>query len=342
MEIRRLSYFVKIAEEGSLSRASGVLGIAQPALSRQMRMLETEIGVSLFRRTRRGMQLTEDGEQLRAAVTGPLRQLELAFQSARSSATKIEGTLAVGMPAAIECVFAEPFVRRMSAELPNIKLRIVEGQAGYLIDWLHGGAIDLAILYGPSPDDRLIDRDLLVEDLMLVGGPEARLDPKEPVDFQRLSELALVLPNQWHGVRSILDRAAARKEIKLNIQFESDSFHLTKDLVRSGRGYTVLPLSAIGRELAEGQLTYTSIANPRLTQHLVHASRPLCQLPRIMAKVDCLIRHEISELVASGRWPAKLLFDTHEPKSDTPREDPHLRPRYVSEDRDFELPVAAE
>jgi hypothetical protein len=101
-------------------------------------------------------------------------------------------------------------------------------------------------------------------------------------------------------------------------------------------------LSAIGRELAEGQLAYTSIANPRLTQQLVHASRPLCQLPRIMAKVDCLIRREITELVASGLWPAKLLFDTHEPKPGTPREDPHLRPRYVPEDSDFELSVAAE
>jgi LysR family transcriptional regulator, nitrogen assimilation regulatory protein len=68
MENRRLSYFVRIAEDGSLTKAAGVLRIAQPALSRQIRLLEEELGVSLFSRTARGMQLTEEGEYLRASA----------------------------------------------------------------------------------------------------------------------------------------------------------------------------------------------------------------------------------------------------------------------------------
>lgn len=70
MEIKRISYFVRIAEDGSLTKAAGILRFAQPALSRQMRLLEEELGVTLFNRTARGMRLTEESEYLRAAAAG--------------------------------------------------------------------------------------------------------------------------------------------------------------------------------------------------------------------------------------------------------------------------------
>src|SRR3974390_1593235 len=113
MELKRLRYFLRIAEEGSLGRASNALGIAQPALSRQMRMLEDEFGAPLFHRTRNGMQLTEEGSQLRAAVAGPLRLLELATQSARSISGKVEYSVALGLPPMIAYVAAQAFVHRL-------------------------------------------------------------------------------------------------------------------------------------------------------------------------------------------------------------------------------------
>src|SRR5215471_7971497 len=127
MDTRRLRYFVRIAEDGSLTRAAGVLRIAQPALSRQIRLLEEELGIALFNRTARGMQLTEEGEHLRACVAGPLRSLELALQNARSFSSHIEGNFTLGMTSGIGEILAKPLVLRMSSEFPNIKLRIVEG-----------------------------------------------------------------------------------------------------------------------------------------------------------------------------------------------------------------------
>src|SRR5437016_6839562 len=136
MEIRRLRYFVRVAEDGSLTKAAGVLRVAQPALTRQIRLLEKEIGVALFNRTPRGMQLTEEGEYLRASVAGPLRALELALQNIRSFSSRIEGNFAIGMPASIGDILAKPLAMRMDADFPNIKLRIVEGPTGSLVDWL--------------------------------------------------------------------------------------------------------------------------------------------------------------------------------------------------------------
>ena len=80
MGISRLSYFVRIAADGSLSKAAGILRIAQPALSRQMRLLEEELGVALFERTQRGMQLTENGGHLYSSVAGPLQEIDRAHR----------------------------------------------------------------------------------------------------------------------------------------------------------------------------------------------------------------------------------------------------------------------
>src|ERR1700740_1285114 len=115
MDIRRLQFFLRIADEGSMNRAARVLGIAQPALSRQMRLLEEALGVTLFTRTSRGMELTEAGEQLRGSMTGPLRHLELAMQNVGSPFAQLEGGVILGMPQTTACVLARPLLARVAA-----------------------------------------------------------------------------------------------------------------------------------------------------------------------------------------------------------------------------------
>jgi len=90
MELRRLRYFLRIAAEGSLGSAARSLHIAQPALSRQMQLLEADLGVQLFQRVPRGMQLTEEGDYLREALSHPVQQIEAALQNARSFSTRVE------------------------------------------------------------------------------------------------------------------------------------------------------------------------------------------------------------------------------------------------------------
>ena len=120
------------------------------------------------------MQLTEEGEYLRAAIASPLRAMELALQNVRSFSPRIEGNFAIGMPSSIGEILARPLVLRMNADFPNIKLRIVEGLTGSLVDWLHRGMLDFALLEEASRDDRLTDRELFSAKLMLVGGPRER------------------------------------------------------------------------------------------------------------------------------------------------------------------------
>src|SRR3546814_11503577 len=98
MDFKRLANFARVAELGSVSRAADRIRIAQPALSRQMRLLEDEIGVPLFVRHRRGITLTEAGEELRTRLVGPLHQIEQVFEDVRALSQSAGGNFAFGMP----------------------------------------------------------------------------------------------------------------------------------------------------------------------------------------------------------------------------------------------------
>jgi len=309
MELKRLRYFLCIAEEGSLGRASSALGIAQPALSRQMRMLEDEFGAPLFYRTRNGMQLTEEGSQLRAAVTGPLRLLELATQSARSVSGKVEYSVALGLPPMIVTVAAQAIVHRFDKAMPGIKLTLVEDQTDQLVDKLLKGEIDVAFLYGQIPDDRLFGGDVLDEEIVLVGAAECGLSSDHAVPFKKLAELPLILPRAQRGIRSLVEKLAVRENIDLNIKFETDSFQIAKDLVKSGFGYGILPVGAFQQDFESGALSYARIDHPDMTQRVILAIRPHFQIPRgKLLELSRVLRDEVGRLVDAGRWPVRVLF----------------------------------
>ncbi|CAN7401773.1 LysR family transcriptional regulator [Phenylobacterium sp. LjRoot219] len=309
MDLRRLRYFLRIADEGSMSRAASVLGIAQPALSRQVRLLEEALGVVLFRRTPRGVALTEEGEQLRASMTGPLRQLELAMQNVGSPFAQLEGGVVLGLPATVASVLAEPLVGRVATAFPKVKLRVVDRETGQLIEAMLRGEVDLGVIHGPAPDERLFESDLLVEALVLVGGPGSDLSPDRPVAFARLADLPLALPGVQPGVRSLVEKTALRAQVALDIRVEVDSLQVTKDLIEAGQVHSVLPASAVGREVAAGRLRYAPICDPVMTQQLAFVARPHLVMPRsFVAEFGALVRREVAQLVQSGAWPATLAF----------------------------------
>jgi len=306
MDTYRLKYFLAIAEEGSINRAATVLGIAQPALSRQLRLLEQELGVTLFRRTARGVQLTEDGEQLRATTTAPLRQLELAMQYAGSPLARMQRGLRIGLPRTAAEVLASPLLDSLSAAFPRADLHLSVGSTAELVEAMLKAAVDIAVIE-PVPDDRLFYGELLSEDLAVVGSPDSGLEPTQPVSFAGLCTRPLILGDEHSGIRKTLENTALRLKLTLNPRYSTDSVHLTKDLVRQGRGYAVLPRSACTREIASGALRHAPIIEPTLTQQIGTATTSQLNLPRGFAiKVSEIIRDEVTGLVRSGLWPATL------------------------------------
>lgn len=302
-DFKRLGYFLQIAELGSLSRTAERLRIAQPSLSRQMRLLEEELGVALFARNGRGMQLTAAGEALRLRITGPLRQVGHALNEIRALPSDAAGVVEFGMPSTVISALGEPLMRRMSSAAPNIRLHVVEGASSRLLEWLQHGELDAAILCSPVTPVGVNATKLLEDPLVLFGPSSAGLRPDQPVEFSRFAGLPLILPSGLHGLRSTLDTAALQNHRELNVHMQVDSLQLIKVLVASGLGYTALPLACVARDVVRGDLSYAPITNPGIARQLFVAMRSDAQSPRAVLQLEELLRQEVATLAADGRWP---------------------------------------
>jgi LysR family nitrogen assimilation transcriptional regulator len=306
VDTHRLRYFLRIAEDGSMSHAARVLGVAQPALSRQVRLLEEELGVTLFRRTSRGVQLTEEGERLRATTAAPLRQLERAMQYVSSPLARVERGLHIGVPETASDVFSAPLLFCLGAAFPRVSFSISVAHTDHLVERMLKGAVDVAVI-NPVPDDRLFCGDLLTEELVLVGGPDSGLRPGRPVEFTGLAELPLILPSSKTGIGNNLENTALRLKVKLQSRFATDSVQVAKNLMAAGRCYAVLPLAACGPEIETGRLRYAPLIEPTPSQQLVIAVTSHLGLPTGFASKVCeLVGDEAARLIDSGAWPAQL------------------------------------
>jgi LysR family nitrogen assimilation transcriptional regulator len=277
MEIRRLSYFVRIAEDGSLTRAAGMVRVAQSALSRQMRLLEEELGVTLFERTARGMRLTSDGERLHASVAAPLRELELAIQGIRSSSSRGAAHLALGLPPSIADLMGRSLALQLRSAFPDICFRLIEGPTGGLGDWLARGMIDFAILEEVSRNDLLAEHKLLSLPFMLVGPPGAETPLGSTVDIDAALALPLIVPSHHLGVRAAINDAAQRSGVRLDIQIEADSTRLIREMVQSGVGYALLPERYVMEAVEKGDLRGWALSEPVFALDIHFASRKASQ-----------------------------------------------------------------
>lgn len=306
VDTHRLSYFLRVAEEGSINRAAGVLGIAQPALSRQVRLLEEDLGVQLFRRTARGVRLTQEGERLRAAVAGPLRRLELAVRYAGSPLARVERGLRVGMPETAAVALAIPLLGVLGEVFPRATFQVSAAPTENLVARLLDGSLDMALL-DPVQDGRLFQEDLVVEDLVVVGAQDCGLSADAAVSFVELCAWPLVLPASRAGVRTALENAALRLKTQLSSHLSTDSLELTKEAVAAGHGFAVLPYSSCAREFAAKRLCHASLSDPVLTRPLRLSVTSKLDLPTGLAtRVSGVIKEEAARLIESGAWRARL------------------------------------
>jgi LysR family nitrogen assimilation transcriptional regulator len=303
----RLKYFHRTAEEGSISRAARLLGIGQPALTRQLQLLEEDLGVTLFTRTRRGVDLTEAGERLRASTSGPLRQLELAVQYVGSPLARLERNILLGIHETAVDILSPTLMNSLNTVFPNAIFSIAVGSTDQLVEALLKGTVDVALI-NPVPDERVFYRELLAEDLVLVGGPDSELEPAQAKTFTEVVNLPLVIPRSPTGIGTALENAALRAKVKVSYRITTDSLRFTKHLIEAGTFYSVLPRSACRREVEDARLRFSPICEPVLRQHLGLAATTQLDLPRELGvKVGNTIREEVAALIKSGRWPAELL-----------------------------------
>jgi len=172
MELRHLRYFIAVAEEGHITRAAERLGMQQPPLSRQIKAIEQEMDVQLFRRKARGVELTDAGRAFLDDARGMLRHLDEAFDTARRTARGEQGRISVG------CTNAAAFhplparvIREFRQAFPLVSLTLEESSPYDLIECMKNDKIDIAFIGGPVADQEGIAIDPVAEEPMVVALP---------------------------------------------------------------------------------------------------------------------------------------------------------------------------
>jgi DNA-binding transcriptional LysR family regulator len=307
MELSQLRTLIHVAELGSLSKAADRLHIAQPALSRQVRMLEEELGFALFIRHGRGMVLSEQGQDVLKHAIRVLAEIDEIRATATPADAPLTGEVAIGLPPTVADIISVPLAAAFGKAHPMAKLRLVSAYTGYLLDWLHRGELDVAVLYDPRTARSLRSRPLLLENLFLIGPPEAGFSTVRAVPFPSLAGKRLLLPSIKHGLRIIVERCAAEVGITLDVGIEADSYAALKDLVRHGHGWTILPLAPIHADVGAGELTAAPLIDPVPVRRLIlayPADKPASRLARFAGQA---IEDIVKDHVERGVWVGQLL-----------------------------------
>jgi LysR family transcriptional regulator, nitrogen assimilation regulatory protein len=301
-DLHQLKIFLKVAEVGSVSKASGQLRIAQPALSRQIRLLEEEAGTPLFTRQWRGMQLTAAGLELRRSISNAVRELDQAINNVRSLSALPRGTVRFGMVSTISPAIAGQIAQRISRECPDITLAATDGFSLHLVEWLHRGDLDFAIVCGSTLDLHMKAEDLIVDELVLIGSADSDLDPENPVAVKDLAHLPLILPSNPNGMRRVIENAAAKHDIALDVHCEGDSWSILLEIAAAGVGYAVVPLSSYLylQRTGRADLKYSPIVRPKLTKQLILARVADAELSPAAAAVHKIVLQVVADAVKGG------------------------------------------
>ncbi len=310
MDLRTLRYFVYVAEARSFSKAAVQLRIAQPALSRAIRKLEDEVGLELILRTRRQLELTDAGHLLLQRAHSLLRQAAQMADDIRAYGSRVQGTITLGVSPAIIEALGPRIVRESAKRHPDLRLNFVEGFSSFIFQRLINQELTMCLMHNP-PRHRTIEiAPLLTEPMYLIGpGANAHALPAAKPGM-RLDRLRLILPNRTHSLRMIVERAVAERSGQLDVAIEVDGYTTTKTLVAAGLGYTVLPYSAVQREVEERQLTAVRLRQLDLSWTLSVAYRKDQSTARAVLALRDIIASAVKTLTgANGRSKPAAALD---------------------------------
>jgi LysR family transcriptional regulator, cyn operon transcriptional activator len=242
MKLRQLRTFVVIADAGGLARAEGRLHLSQPAACRQIQALETELGVPLFNRIGRRMQLTSEGEDLLRRSRRLLQDADSIGERARALRSGQTGILRVGAtPQTIESTLAV-FLTAYRRRHPGVEVHLVEEGTVRLADQLNHGDVHLAMI---PPDERFRCRAIYPACALAVLSANHPLGRRRTLDVTELAEEPLLLLHTSFGSRAWFDAACHVAHVRPRVLLESGAPHTIIALAREGHGVAVVPSTVL-------------------------------------------------------------------------------------------------
>jgi len=240
VELRHIRYFVALAEELNFSRASERLHIAQPPLSRQIQQLEGEVGVLLFHRTNRRVELTNAGKAFLEKAYQMLDLVEDAFDTARMTARAEHGKLVIAFTGTGENIL--PIVQKYRAKYPSVNLNLQQMGTTAQIHALHGKQIDVGLLTPPVNSEQLIVKNYMHLPLKAMLPEKHPLAMKEgPISIADLADESFVITPRLigPGFYDVITKTCLQAGFSPNITVETHDLQTVMSLVSLGMGVSL-------------------------------------------------------------------------------------------------------
>ncbi|MDR0258298.1 MAG: LysR family transcriptional regulator [Comamonas sp.] len=268
MDFLRLQYFMAVAQAQSYSKAAAALNLSQPTLSRQVQLLEAELGQPLLERHGRGVRLTESGK----AMLAHGRSISAAVDAAKADmADRLQsprGKVRLGLPPLVASLITPDVVQQFLQACPDASIIVEESLSIRLREWLLADRLDVALLFDPSPTPQLLTELLTREPLVLIS---TRPLP-ERVKVAQLVDYPLVLPSRPQALRMIFDDAVEDQQLPLRIVAEVDSIKMVLSLVARNVGCSVVPASAVKTWPGSAPVFTAQVSHPVIRNRIVLAT----------------------------------------------------------------------
>jgi LysR family transcriptional regulator, nitrogen assimilation regulatory protein len=300
MDLKQMQYFLCLAQEGNVTRAARQLNLVQPALSMQIAKLEKSLGKQLFYRASRGMSLTPAGEALAQRISPIMSDIERVRGEIAQFGGKVSGRVSIGMITSAAQSTLPVSSATIAARYPEIHLLVCEGYSETMLEWVIAGQLDIAIINTPAPRLPPTARHILDEEMMLAHGAGNKLALPKVVSFDQLEGLDIVIPSRRHGLRRILDDAAAKAGFSLKPRLEIDTLSAICEVIATTDLVTVLPGIVLQSTLSAGRIKARRLHNPSIVRSVAWVTNPRRSVSAAMSAVMEIIAEDLTKAAASA------------------------------------------
>jgi len=261
--LRQLEYFVEVAERDAFGQAAAALNVTQPSLSKQIAVLEADLGLTLFERTSRSVRLTRAGSALLADARAVLNQAQAFRTHAQKLAAASADRLLAGVLPSIGAYFIPRLTERLQPRLPGLTLSLIEGGSHDLLARLEAGELDFVIA-SRSQLSGFEVRPLFEETLWICSAPDDVLMKDDtPVPLSALKERKLLTLSPEFHLRTIVQQLAAQAGAEISADYRGASLDAIRLMASSGDGVAILPsLYALSEAIRDPRFKVRRIDHP--------------------------------------------------------------------------------
>ena len=285
MDLRQLEIIRAIADTGSFTAAGDKLHVSQSAISRQILLLEDELGEAIFHRIGRRIRITPAGESLLQLSHRVFQDLQDTVSAISDTQESLSGTMRLvgGMTV---CLYVFPsLLAEVRRTHPHLDLKITVGSAERSIAMLRSGAGDLGLVTLPVDATDLVSVPVLEEELLLITYPAHPLAKKKQIVPADLNKQPFVLFETGSITRRLVDEFCMRERIETDIVMETENVEIIKAMVRHGLGISIIPWQAAAADVRSKQLFCSRIAGHALHRQTGWLYPKMSRLPRTVSEV---------------------------------------------------------